>query len=59
MNYIVGSWYESQGTVYVIVNAHGTIRRFHAVKWYKIIFLYFLQLFGKRTHLQDVLDYLK
>ena len=55
----VGSWYEMQGVVYVRVNPQGTVRKFHVVKWYKILALAFLQFIGKRKHLQEVIDFLE
>jgi hypothetical protein len=48
-----------QGVVYVRVNPQGTVRKFHAVKWYKILALAFLQFIGKRKHLQEVIDFLE
>jgi hypothetical protein len=54
----VGSWYESQGIVYVHINRQGTVRKFHEVKWYKILALFFLQLIEKKKHLQEVLEFL-
>ena len=57
--YVVGSWYDISGTVYVRVNKQGTVRKFHAVKWYKILVLAFLQRVGKKKHLQEVIDFLQ
>lgn len=56
---VPGTFYELSGTVYVFINKEGTIRKFLAVKWYKILFLTFLQAFGKKKHVQEVIDYLK
>ena len=56
---VPGTFYEIAGTVYVFINKEGTIRKFHAVKWYKILFLAILQAFGKKKHVQEVIDYLK
>jgi hypothetical protein len=57
--YVVGSWYTSGDNVYVYVNPQGTVRKFHKVKWWKILFLAFLQAVGKKKHLQEVLEYLE
>ena len=58
MSYEVGSWYEQSGSVYVYINSHGTVEHFHAVKWYKILFLAILQFFGKKKHIQEVREFL-
>lgn len=56
--YEVGSWYEMQGNIYVYMNKQGTVRMLRKVKWYKILFLAFLQYFGKKKHPEEVIQFL-
>lgn len=58
-SYEVGAWYEMGRTVYVYVNKQGTVRKFNRVPWYKIIALAYLQFFGKKKHLEEVLEFLR
>jgi|WetSurMetagenome_2_1015567.scaffolds.fasta_scaffold00711_37 hypothetical protein len=46
------------GVVYVRINKQGTVRKLHATKWYRRLFLALWQAIGKKKHLQEVLDYL-
>ena len=46
----IGSFYECDGNVYVVLNHQGTVKKLTKIKWYRILALYFLHAVNKCKH---------
>lgn len=55
---VVGSFYELDGVLYVVVNSNGTVEKLNKAPWWRVLALYILQYFGKVHTVEEVKKFL-